>query len=303
MATVGMGLALSLEGLLQRFPGLRDFGIGRLRRSGTEVSPAALASIIESQVIPRLLVAHLPPVENADWEAHHMASPAPRLDPEAAQRLADAVLDRDIAELLADLDQQMGNGIGPDTILLELLAPAARILGQFWEQDRCDFVDVTMGMWRIQELTHAVAGRLSTRRSMPGPVRRGLFGLIEGDQHQLAPLLVSEFFRAAGWDAINMGDAGHDALIEAVEAEHFDLVGLTISQDPQVERAPLLIEALRERSCNPDLVVMVGGALLCERPELAFLLGADATASDARTAVARAESLLNAYGLTGVRHC
>ncbi|MFQ3595550.1 MAG: cobalamin-dependent protein [Sphingomonadaceae bacterium] len=303
MATVGIGLALSLEGLLQRFPALRDFGIGRLRRNGTPVSPETLASIIEAQVIPRLLVAHLPATDASPSAAESGPPAVPPPTAADVENFAHAVLARDVTDLQSDLDRLLESGVGPQSVLLDLFVPTARMLGTFWDEDRCDFVDVTMGMWRLQELTHALADRLRPTRNGSGTVRRALFGLVEGDQHVLAPLVVSEYFRSCGWDAVNLGGAGDEALVAAVASEPFDLVGLTISQDPQVERVPGLIEALRTNSCNPGLLVMVGGSLLTERPELALLLGADATASDARVAVQRAESLLNAYGFTGARHC
>jgi hypothetical protein len=48
---------------------------------------------------------------------------------------------------------------------------------------------------------------------------------------------------------------------------------------------------MRRASRNPALGVLVGGRVFVERPELVALVGADATASDARQAALQAESL------------
>jgi methanogenic corrinoid protein MtbC1 len=311
MTTVGIGFAHSLESLLQRFPSLRELGLSRLRRQEAAQSPGALASIIESEIIPRLLVAHLPaefrPVP-ADGNAGSFPgdSPACGIAPEEVATFATRALDREVAELLEDIERLVARGIAADQILIDVLAPAARMLGVFWEEDRCDFVDVTMGLWRLQELTHDVAARMAPIHGPASrePHRRHAFlATLPGDQHQLGVLLVSEFFRAAGWKAVIGADLSEQGLAEAVAAESFDLIGLTVTQEWQLEALPALIESMRAASRNPGAVVMVGGGPVAARPELAFLVGADATAPDARHAVERAEHLVNAFGLNGARPC
>lgn len=345
MATVGMNLALSLEGLLQRFPSLRDFGIRRLRRTHGEIHPANLAALIEGEIIPRLLVAHL--AEDAPaasgpaslrghdhapadplWAGPARSAPGARseagrcpdeLHPAPADdgaarigaasitaadvgMLARSSISRDVVELVADMDAWLARGVSPDAILVDLLAPAARELGLMWEADSCDFIDVTMGLWRLQELAHEVADRMQPVARVASTGRRALFAPLPGDDHRFGPLLVSEVFRGSGWETSCCVDTGLEVLCAELGATAYDLVGLTVTQDRQVEALPDFIEALRSASRNPSLVVMVGGAPLVERPELAFLVGADATAPDARTAVRRAESLVRTRGATGARH-
>ena len=86
-------------------------------------------------------------------------------------------------------------------------------------------------------------------------------------------------------------------------AEHgFDLVGLTLSHDDEGERTAGLIARLRTCARNPRMGVMVGGRLLVKSPELALQMGADGTAPDAESAVARAEIMLQALdGLVASR--
>lgn len=297
MGTVGIGLTNSLDSLLQRFPVLLDLAAGRARRSQPQVSPAALATIIETQIIPRLMVAHMPveslgaaqPVAEGNW----MPGEADVI------RFAGEVLKRETSELLDLVEVQLAEGRSAETLLIHLLAPTARLLGGYWEDDRCDFVDVTMGLWRLQELTHVLAGRMR-QPSATTRTWRGLFGSLPGDQHRLGSQMVLEFFRNAGWEVQSVEADSSEAFLDIVAAAPFDLVGLSINQDSQVEALVPLVEAVRARSVNPDVLLMVGGAILRDRPELAFLIGADATAADAPTAVLRAQSILHARGLAGV---
>ncbi|MFX8024223.1 B12-binding domain-containing protein, partial [Acinetobacter baumannii] len=41
-------------------------------------------------------------------------------------------------------------GASQEQVFLDLLAPCARWMGELWEQDRFDFSQVTIGLWRLQ---------------------------------------------------------------------------------------------------------------------------------------------------------
>jgi len=43
-------------------------------------------------------------------------------------------------------------GAASDSLFIELLEPAGRHLGEMWDDDRCNFFDVTVGVARLQEL-------------------------------------------------------------------------------------------------------------------------------------------------------
>lgn len=302
MAAVGMGLAVSFDTLLQRFPALRDLPLLRSRRVDGDASPSALAAIIESEIIPRLLVAHLP-VDGQPTASKDALIRRTPMDPADIARFAERSVELEAAELLAEVETLLAGGMSVESALLDLLAPAARSLGSFWESDRCSFVDVTMGLWRLQEIAHEMGSRLLPVAPLSGGARRVLLGLMPGEQHRFGLQLVGDFFIRAGWETVVRHEGDLEELCLDVEATAFDLVGLTVNQDRQVEQLPGLIDSLRNRSANPALLVMIGGAVISDRPELAFIVGADATAPDAETAVQRAEALLNAHGLTGARAC
>jgi len=77
-----------------------------------------------------------------------------------------------------------------------------------------------------------------------------------------------------------------------VRAEWFDVVGLSVGVDAQIEAVSSAIVAVRKASRNASVGVMVGGALFASRPELVAVVGADATAADAPQAVVQAENLM-----------
>jgi MerR family transcriptional regulator, light-induced transcriptional regulator len=248
-------------------------------------SGRSLTSLIEAQIIPRLINAHQP--------AHIMAGDAIDLADEVLT-FAPLALHVEADALIEHVETYLDRGATIEALLVDLLAPAARRLGEYWEEDRCDFVDVTMGLWRLQEVVHELAARGPVDRGQAAPRARALFAAMPGDQHSFGALVVEEMFARGGWATDRMGDAALSDLLDRVGGEWFDVIGLTVSCDSHTAALPSAIVALRNVSRNPRIVVIVGGRVFAENPRLASDVGADGTARDARSAVKVAQELVDA---------
>jgi MerR family transcriptional regulator, light-induced transcriptional regulator len=248
-------------------------------------SPQALARVIESEILPRLRAPHGD--GHADPAVNRAAVPAG-----AAEQFAAAALTDEVRGLLDRVDALLAGGVPVETIYLDLLAPAARRLGAWWDSDSCDFFDVTMGLWRLQEVLQALSAFSPWSAPSGASARRALFAPAPGEQHGFGAALVEEFFRRAGWQTWNAPTTDAAGLQECVAARSYDIVGLTVSVERHLEMLAGTIAALRRASRNPDVIVMVGGRLFVADPGLAARVGADATAADAEAAVAVAERLL-----------
>jgi methanogenic corrinoid protein MtbC1 len=248
------------------------------------LAPVALARIIEADMIPRLL---------ADVPAR-TALPATPVPAGFADQFAAAALAEDVAALLARLEALMVAGVPVERVYLDVLAPAARRLGAWWDDDEADFVDVTMGLWRCQELVHALGALVPGRAAPDGKLRAALFAPAPGEQHVLGALIVEEFFRRDGWDTYSLPALHADELVALVAGRRFDLVGLSLSGDRHVAGLARTIAALRRVSRQADMRVLVGGRVINLRPALAMELGADGTASDGPGALALANEWMAA---------
>jgi methanogenic corrinoid protein MtbC1 len=246
---------------------------------------ALLAGAVEREVVPRLLVAH----------RHYAAPPAPVCAPRTAdvEQMTGFVLANDQAAQDDLLQRLRAGGTDVESLYLDLLAPAARRLGEMWEQDLCDFTEVTVGLWRLQTILRDL-GR-SVIVPVPqtaAPTRRVLLLPAPGEQHTFGLAVVGEFFHRDGW-LVSVGLLATAAdLGSAVRHESFDVVGISVGCGERMEPVAAAIRAARRGSCNPALRIMVGGPVFSAHPEFAALLGADATASDGREAVLRANALL-----------
>jgi len=257
---------------------------GRSGRPGTGSAEARLAErivaitvAIEQDVLPRLAAAHRG-AGDAQRDVH------PALDLLVADVLSD-----ESAAALARIERLREAGDASADLLLDLVTPAARRLGEMWTADECSFVDVTVGLWRLQQIVGALG--VPPHEAFGAPRRRVLLAAAPGEQHTLGLLMVAEFFRRAAWEVESLVGSGAEALLARVAAEPFAVVGLTAGSSPRLGAVGALIRALRQASANRQLVVLLGGPAFLERPELARELGADATAADGPGAVRRAESL------------
>lgn len=258
-------------------------------RPRESTSPDALARVIESDIIPRLLMAHR---DHGPMTAPIAAAQAAIPDG-YAELFAAATLTEEVGSLLARVEALMAGGVTVETIYLHLLAPAARRLGAWWDEDACDFVDVTMGLWRCQEIVHALSALIPGAAPVAGAERRALFAPAPGEQHGLGAIIVEEFFRRAGWQTWSVPALDADELVALVTGRAFDIVGLTVSVERHVAALKHSITAVRLASRNPDIIVLVGGRVFTEVPALAAEIGADGTAADGALAVALADRLLN----------
>ena len=176
--------------------------------------------------------------------------------------------------------------------MVDLLAPTARLLGEYWEDDRCDFVDVTMGLWRLQEVVHEIAARAPADRLHAAGGYRALFASMPGDQHNFGTVVVDELFRRDGWVTDRLSEAQTPDLLKRVGDDWFDMVGLTISCDNHIAELTSIIVALRNVSRNPRVCIMVGGRIFTANPERAVHVGADGTAPDGKLALKVAADLV-----------
>lgn len=192
----------------------------------------------------------------------------------------------------AHADVLLSRGMGMETLLLDVLAPAARRLGDLWMQDACSFVDVMAGLGRLHEVLHALdsGGRISMAPAAPG--HRILLASCSGEQHAFGLAMVAGLFRHAGWHVRQERGVSNTVLVQAIRRDWFDVVGLSASCEDRLDTLAETIRLIRRGSRNPDIQVLVGGSLFTGRPELAALVGADATAFDGRQAVRQAQRLL-----------
>jgi len=251
---------------------------------------AALVRTVEADIIPRLVLSRRARPNGPDAPA--APDPAGAREREVAH-LSALVLDDDADEAVSYVGGLRARGVPVESLYLDILAPTARHLGELWDADLCDFTQVTVGLWKLHEVLRSLAPAL---RDEPAPLahggRRILLAPASGEQHTFGLLMVAEFLRRAGWDVWCGPPEPGDDLRAMVRRESFAIIGLSASCDACMQTLAGTIRGVRRASRNRAAGIMVGGPAFVERPELAPLVGADATATDGRQAALQAENLL-----------
>jgi methanogenic corrinoid protein MtbC1 len=154
-----------------------------------------------------------------------------------------------------------------------------------WEQDEVDFSQVSLGLIRLQQITHQL-GYFNQRGPLcSGAVRRMMICSAPGSQHLLGLSIVAEFFRKDGWDVVVEIAETRSVLLETVGKEWFDLVGLSVGLSEQLSSLPDLIAQFKGASRNPEVPVILGGTAFLGSDMQAQQLGADGISRDAADAV------------------
>ena len=83
------------------------------------------------------------------------------------RELVRLLLAHDVGVASAYVETVRQRGASLEGIFLRLLAPAARELGLLWEEDECDFMQVTVGLCRL----HHLLRELSPEFRGPAPER------------------------------------------------------------------------------------------------------------------------------------
>ena len=241
----------------------------------------SIRSIIESDIIPRLLSSKS--IELSTYS---------EIDPQRAlpqqHEIEEFVLlcigdDPDASHKF--VDRMLQEGLRKENIFLDLITPAARLMGAQWDSDLMDFYKVTHGLARLHTVTHNIGFSYQNGPMIKGDIERIMIASAPGSEHLLGPTIVSEFFRKDGWQVVMEISPTVNELVQSVNNEWFDAVGLSISIQAQLKDLTLLISQIKKLSRNRDVVVVLGGPIFTIQNLNAADFGAAAICTDAKDAV------------------
>lgn len=177
-------------------------------------------------------------------------------------------------------------GVPADTLVLDLLAPAAREVGRRWENDECDFVTVTLALGRLQRILRSLSARLAAGGASVGPVPGVIcVACLPDEQHTFGASVCAEFFSRDGWQVVMGAPLSRSDTIELVRRAHVDVVALSVSRSPALPAVARMVTRLRRASKNRQLTIFIGGPMAPHIDALPGRLGADAVITDLAEAV------------------
>ena len=166
------------------------------------------------------------------------------------------------------------------------LEPAARTLGDLWSSDRCSEFELSLGLSQLQIVLRRASASIPNvnRPAAPGG-HKVLSAPPPEEPHLLGSLVACEVLRRAGW-CVSRATPGSDGdLRKSLEDEWFDVLDLSsscvFSREHRLSAMARSVRAARSSSQNPDLIVIIDGRLIHDRPGAFRDIGADAGSDSA----------------------
>jgi methanogenic corrinoid protein MtbC1 len=259
------------------------------QQSSSRYSPEELLQVLKDTIIPEL--------KSIDAVDRHLIDALVDNDGDCAEALAIhqialLALAQDVDKGLELLANVHARGVPRHLIYSRYLAGAARLIGEYWLDDRRDFAEVTLATGYLQQLVRETSLLWSDSTLTPGQHHRILLLPAGSEHHSFGLSVLGELFRDAGWDVHGGPKISIDELAQIVAMDRYDLIGFSISSERQLDGLAKQIEVVRRGSCSDKVRILVGGSLLVRRPETADQIDADCSTAEGQDVVELAMATL-----------
>ena len=215
-------------------------------------------------------------------------------EPTELEKLTQALISADDTALNALVEHYHNSDMPVEVLYLRHLAPAARLLGEWWENDKATLSDVAVGTGRIYALMRAFNHRLPPSPRLVG--KQAFFASVPGETHTLGVSMAVDLYRREGWKIeIAMG-VPHDVLVDRIVSSGHMLIGLSAGGVHALPDLARLILALRVSI--PHARILVSGNIVAEAEDSIRLIHPDAMNSSYEGAHEELETLWKQLGAT-----
>lgn len=180
------------------------------------------------------------------------------------------------------IDAARESGLGMRELYLGVFQPALRRVGELWQENLLSVAEEHLATAITQTAMLRVFGD-SPLPEDDGPLL--VAACAETERHEIGLRMLCDFMDVEGWRTVFLGaTVPRESLVELVARRRPEVVALSAALPPHLPALRETISEVRAAAGDSPPFVLVGGRPFLERPDLAKLLGADGTASDAAEA-------------------
>lgn len=216
----------------------------------------------------------------------------PTLSEEEVDRIADLLLGSDQGAFEHAITTHRAHGVPIDYIVLNLIPEIARKLGKHWENDSLSFVEVSTGTSRLERTIYKLDYLFQANQLERQQDKSIFISTCPGSQHTLGALIFGNYFIFSGWQVCRAHKASIESMVKELTSSSYQALAISVSTYEELEQLPNLINLLREKSCNPGIVILTGGSLYNKEPSAFDHIQADIKAFSPEESVQKLEQHL-----------
>jgi hypothetical protein len=134
-----------------------------------------------------------------------------------------------------------------------------------WQHDRLGYDEVLQGFWTIRRALELKISRAQMHDLIVSPTsaNRGpvLFASIPGGEHVFGALSVADHFVLNHWQVDTCLGPTREVLLERVGSKPFQLIGLSVGTDAELDGLADLIIDIRTRVAPQSTPIVLGGSV------------------------------------------
>jgi len=203
--------------------------------------------------------------------------------------LKQAIVEGEDDEAAAMAEAALAEDISPLDVLNQAIVPGIEEAGRLWSENRYFLPDVILSAGAFQMALEVIEPKLE--EGVGRRAGRILFGVVEGDMHDLGKNIVLAMLTGAGFEIVDLGvDVPVQTFIDKTKEVEPDILGLGAYMTTTMRIIGDVIQGLSINGLRDGVKIIVGGVPTSQ--EFADEIGADAWGKDALDAVAKARRMM-----------
>jgi 5-methyltetrahydrofolate--homocysteine methyltransferase len=203
--------------------------------------------------------------------------------------LKQAIVEGEDDEAVAGVEAALAEGIAALEVLDQAVVAGIEEAGRLWNDNRYFLPDVILSAGAFQEALEVLEPHLKGQDCQG--IGRILFGVVEGDMHDLGKNIVTALLTGAGFEIVDLGvNVPVQTFVEKTQELTPDIIGLGAYMTTTMLLMRDVIDGLSANGLRDQVKIMIGGVPTSH--EFAEEIGADAWGKDALDAVAKARELV-----------
>ena len=261
----------------------RGIGVDDLREDMVELQALLAEEIPDAQASARAVLS--PALDALSAPARE---PAPMAGP--ARRYLDALLDDPVSASHV-IDELVAAGMSVREIYVDVLQPAQHEIGRLWQANSISVADEHYSTAVTQRI---IANLFSDVFQKRGRGETVVVACVLGELHELGARMVCDLLQLEGYDSRYLGASlPARSIVDFACAHEARVLALSASIVPHLAEVRQAIQSIRNEERCRDMKILVGGNAFNGAAQLWRLVGADAWAPDAATALAAVKTLLS----------